>query len=311
MPTPPDKVGEYTIEQELGRGGMGVVQLAHHPRHGEVALKRLLDKPHAFALRSLRTEIHLLSALDHPGVVRLIDHGIEERGPWMAMEHVSGRPLSDYLHALGQEGTAGLHTSRHGLGLSTTAEQQSTAALTEEQQHTVALTAEQDLKRPTASEQYTAALHAASTLPASEQRPLAIPRPALEPVSKAQVAQWIYQVCQALAYIHGQGIVHADVKPGNILIDTSGRPVLVDFGIATRFGSRVEVDTMRRAGVLAGSLSTISPEQCRGASLDARTDLYAIGCVLFELLAGRPPFVLQDGEPSTALMDKHMHQAPP
>ncbi|MEL6177722.1 MAG: protein kinase [Myxococcota bacterium] len=92
-----NKVGAYTLEAELGRGGMGVVQLARHPKHGLVALKRLSETPRAFALQSLRSEIALLSRLDHSGVVKLIDHGMEERGPWMAMELIAGQSLAAFF----------------------------------------------------------------------------------------------------------------------------------------------------------------------------------------------------------------------
>ncbi|MEO1271617.1 MAG: protein kinase, partial [Myxococcota bacterium] len=96
---------------------------------------------------------------------------------------------------------------------------------------------------------------------------------------------WLYQVAQALSYVHGQGVVHADLKPDNILITPQGRVVLVDFGLAVPFGARVEVEALQRAGLLAGSLPYISPEQCRGEPLDPRADLYALGCILFECLA--------------------------
>jgi len=97
------------------------------------------------------------------------------------------------------------------------------------------------------------------------------------------------ELCGALAELHRNGLVHGDVKPGNILRRTGGTPVLIDLGSAAAFGTlgreRVEFDDK-----IAGTAPYMAPEQIQGELLDARTDLYALGCVLFELLSGLPPF---------------------
>lgn len=93
----------------------------------------------------------------------------------------------------------------------------------------------------------------------------------------------------ALEYSHRAGIVHRDIKPGNIMINTAGEVKVMDFGIA-----RSLADTgmaLTQTAAVVGTAQYISPEQARGEQADARSDLYATGCVLYELLTGRPPFV--------------------
>jgi eukaryotic-like serine/threonine-protein kinase len=93
----------------------------------------------------------------------------------------------------------------------------------------------------------------------------------------------------ALAYFHGRGIVHRDVKPDNIVLQPDG-PVLVDFGIAKAIAD-AGTNRLTRSGFTVGTSHYMSPEQVLGAvDLDHRCDLYSLGCVLFECLAGRPPF---------------------
>jgi len=95
-------------------------------------------------------------------------------------------------------------------------------------------------------------------------------------------------VAGALAHAHRAGVVHRDVKPGNVLIDRDGRVQLVDFGIARLLADAAARETV--AGQVMGTLRYMAPEQLAGASVDERTDLYALGLVLYELLAGHPAF---------------------
>jgi len=95
------------------------------------------------------------------------------------------------------------------------------------------------------------------------------------------------QMADALDYAHKQGVVHRDVKPANILLTRSGRPLLTDFGIAQAL---YEATPLTRPGASIGTPAYMAPEQAEGGSTDGRTDIYALGIVLYEMLAGRPPF---------------------
>jgi serine/threonine protein kinase/tetratricopeptide (TPR) repeat protein len=98
------------------------------------------------------------------------------------------------------------------------------------------------------------------------------------------------KVCGALGHLHLQGLVHGDVKPDNILVREDGTPVLIDFGAATEFAATGR-DRFKVDAHITGTAAYMAPEQIRGDFVDARVDLYALGCVLFELVCGRPPFV--------------------
>ncbi|HTL05643.1 MAG TPA: serine/threonine-protein kinase, partial [Gemmatimonadales bacterium] len=115
-------------------------------------------------------------------------------------------------------------------------------------------------------------------------------------------------VAEALAYAHGAGIVHRDVKPENIFT-VGGRAVLADFGIAHIAGESAEGDrSLTSAGMVLGTVAYMSPEQATAdVPLDGRSDLYSLGCVLYELLTGTPPFTA--GTPSGVLA-KHITAAP-
>lgn len=133
-------------------------------------------------------------------------------------------------------------------------------------------------------------------------------------MSELHVAALARSMCSALAAAHAKGIVHRDLKPDNIFIirDSDSvwgeRAKLLDFGIAklTAIG---EATSATRTGAVMGTPTYMAPEQCRGTGdVDARADLYSIGCVLFEMLTGRPPFVYQGtGE----LIGAHLHEPPP
>jgi serine/threonine protein kinase len=94
-------------------------------------------------------------------------------------------------------------------------------------------------------------------------------------------------LCEPLAYLHGEGFVHRDLKPDNVVLAPDGRVVLVDFGLALRTGPREALGDLERA---SGTLAYMAPEQRQGDLVDARADLYALGAVLYELLTGDPPY---------------------
>ncbi len=108
------------------------------------------------------------------------------------------------------------------------------------------------------------------------------------PLDPAEATRIIGQVLTALEYSHRAGVVHRDIKPGNIMITTSGQVKVMDFGIARAISDSAA--TIAETSAIVGTAAYFSPEQARGEAVDARTDLYSTGIVLFELLTGRAPF---------------------
>jgi hypothetical protein len=118
------------------------------------------------------------------------------------------------------------------------------------------------------------------------------------------VARILLDVLEGLAYAHSEGMIHRDVKPGNILLSKRGRAVLTDFGIAQIVGgTRYTV-----SGALMGTLSYMSPEQGLEGQCDARSDIYSLGIVFYEMLTGDPPF---DAETPLAILMKHVNDPLP
>ncbi len=112
------------------------------------------------------------------------------------------------------------------------------------------------------------------------------------------------QILKALECAHDSGVVHRDIKPDNVIIDSSGAVKVADFGIARAQGTGTVVSTDR----IMGSVRYMSPEQARGRHTDARSDLYSVGVVLYEMLTGKVPF---EGDSAVAIALEHMHQSPP
>jgi hypothetical protein len=114
-------------------------------------------------------------------------------------------------------------------------------------------------------------------------------------------------VLEALEYAHGQNVIHRDIKPENILIE-AGRPLVADFGIA-RAIVRSGGESISSTGFVVGTPAYMSPEQAAAEPrLDGRSDIYATGCLLYEMLTGNPPFT---GQTAQAIQARHLHEAPP
>jgi serine/threonine-protein kinase len=119
-----------------------------------------------------------------------------------------------------------------------------------------------------------------------------------------KVVNYINQVLSALGYAHAQGVVHRDIKPSNIMITPQGSVKLMDFGIAKSASEPL----LTQPGTTMGSLLYMSPEQVHGSPVDARSDLYSLGIVLYELTAGRRPF---EGDSTYQVLDAQLNTPPP
>jgi serine/threonine-protein kinase len=125
------------------------------------------------------------------------------------------------------------------------------------------------------------------------------------PIEPSAALRLTARLLDALAYAHQRGIIHRDIKPANILMPSPTWPMLADFGIAKLLN-----DDMRltQAGMIVGTAAYMAPEQAEGRPIDSRTDLYAVGVVLYELLTGRVPF---DATTPVAVLMKHAYEPPP
>src|SRR5437867_4278222 len=203
--------GRYTIERELGRGGMSIVYQARDFRNDRWVALKVLRPEIAEALgpeRFLR-EIKVAAGLTHPHILPLFDSGVADGLLFYTMPYVEGESL------------------RHRL---------------------------------------------------IRQKRL--------PVTDAVTIA--HDVADALSYAHAQNIVHRDIKPENILLE-AGHPVVSDFGIA-RAISVADASRMTGTGIVVGTVDYMSPEQASGEEVDGRSDIYSLGCVLYEMLIGRTPF---------------------
>ena len=118
-----------------------------------------------------------------------------------------------------------------------------------------------------------------------------------------QVVDLIREVCVALEYAHGRGIIHRDIKPANLMVDAAGVVKVLDFGVA-----RSSIGTITASGLMVGTLNYMAPEQIDGAAVDERADVFAVGLVLYELLCGRQAFA---GDTAGRIMHAVLHDDPP
>ncbi len=242
-------MGPYRLQRVLGSGGMGIVYLGIHQETGERVALKTVRISQTTTLASIRREVQSLSRIQHPGIVRIIDHGVSDGLPWYAMELIEGRTLRELL-----------------------------------------------------DEHYHQA-HSQASLP-----PLSTSRNATPRLSALPLLEWVLRLCAPLAYLHGCGLVHRDLKPGNVFIRDDGTAVLGDFGVAVEFGGAFGREVLHVDGTGLGTLMYMAPEQIRGDLVDARADLYALGCILYECVTGFVPFF---GESTQVVRQRQLQEEPP
>ena len=136
-------------------------------------------------------------------------------------------------------------------------------------------------------------------------RPLSAILKTAGPLSAERTADIGAHVAAALGYAHRHGVIHRDVKPGNVLITDDGQVKVTDFGIARAVNTE---ESLTQTGAVMGTATYFSPEQAEGMGVDSRSDIYSLGVVLYEMVTGRPPFL---GDTPVAVASKHVRDHPP
>ncbi len=261
-------IAGFRILRELGRGGMGVVYLAEQLSLGRhVALKVLPPAFGADPARRIRfrREAEAISRLDHPNIVPVHAFGEEDGLHYIAMKWVAGDTLGEYV---ARERGAALGDREVTIRVDTAGEPCDEAP--------------SDADRPFPGRAVRAQVRPSRRAPRVESLRL------------SKILHIFEKVAQALHHAHEHGIVHRDVKPENILIDASGEPWLLDFGLAQDDTH----DGITREQAPMGTIHYMSPEQLRAepGAVDRRTDVYSLGVSLWEALTLRRPFEYSRGE---------------
>jgi serine/threonine protein kinase/Flp pilus assembly protein TadD len=278
-------LGDFRIVREVGRGGMGVVYEAEQVSLGRrVALKVL---PFAGALdprqlQRFKTEAQAAACLQHTSIVPVYYVGCERGVHFYAMQYIDGQPLAAVIKDLRQlagteakgpgPGEPGEESLAHACASGRWAPPRAAAA-----------------GEPTTA--YAPAAPAAGT--ATQAAGLLSTEPSVRTAEYFRtVARLGVQAAEALEHAHEQGVIHRDVKPGNLLLDGRGHLWVTDFGLA-----RLQTDAgLTMTGDLVGTLRYMSPEQAlaQRVVIDHRTDLYSLGATLYELLTLQPAFTGTD-----------------
>ena len=253
-----EPLGDFQLIREVGRGGMGVVYEAEQLSLGRRVALKVLPLAATLSpqqLQRFKNEARAAATLKHPHIVGVYQVGVERGVHYYAMELVDGCSLAE---AIAQVGSA------------RQAEPERTPAPdSESPARQAGLTAE------------TSPVAALSTVRTTDPREY-----------YRQAARLIAEAAEALDYAHNRGVVHRDIKPGNLLIDTQSQVHVTDFGLA-----RLEADAATTlTGDILGTLRYMSPEQAAGkpALVDYRTDIHALGATLYELVALQPAFAGDD-----------------
>ncbi len=263
-------IGPYQILSEIGRGGMGVVYRAQHGETGNLVALKTVNIPFEEQIANIRREIRSLARISVPGIIDVIDEGIQDGLPWYAMEIVEGVTLKEYCSGI----LAGADSDVLRL---------------EDVDSTIQGTLPEVLGE-------------------IRNKPRVERRHRKESACDIDLLLTVVaRLCHSLAGLHGEGVVHRDLKPENILVQDNGYPVLLDFGVATRVHGGVSREELEIGGLVVGTLVYMSPEQIRGEFVDARADLYSLGCIMYEMITDRLPC---PGETTVQVVRSHLHHRP-
>ena len=288
----PSSIGGYAIEHVLGQGGMGIVYAARHIETGTRAAVKTAMSANSAMVAQLRREIFTLARLRHPGVVRILDHGISGGMPWYAMELIEGATLNDLFDKWWDacRGAA--------LDAPLSSRSQTVRDLPPQLMSDVGAEFQVQATRPCRFDDQSPPETQDSSVPEERCRAAG--------GNLSAALGLIRDVCDVLSYLHGEGVIHRDLKPANVFVRDNGQPVLVDFGLADELGGRAGREVMGPTDGVMGSFPYMSPEQLLGEVLDARCDLYAVGCLLYTAVTGRPPFIGSGSE----IVRAHLHDFP-
>ncbi|MBO6939247.1 MAG: protein kinase [Deltaproteobacteria bacterium] len=273
----------FRIEGVLGSGSYGEVFSAVDTERGtEVALKRL-HRADARGLYRFKREFRSLARLSHPNLVALYELFVEDGSWYLAMELVEGTPITDHLRPSGP-----LPTLRPGASLMQTMMVDEILP-TDQRLAEHSISSESDAThfdpRPTPLDATEEDKALAQTLGELELEGPPEPNPV--DLDWTNIARVFGDVADALATLHGAGMLHRDLKPHNVLVSSAGRPVVLDFGLVTELDPR---GAGERTGMVIGTPNYMAPEQATGREVGPPSDLYALGVILYEVLTGRLPY---------------------
>jgi eukaryotic-like serine/threonine-protein kinase len=292
------RLGDFQLLHELGSGGMGFVYEAEQLSMGRRVALKILPLAGALQQKSLqrfRNEVRAAAMLDHPHIVSVYSIG-EERGVhYYAMQLIHGQTLADVIERLSQPLFS--ESPLNGNTISRILRADPPVPPTSGMESTCEFNPEND-------DRYAAGL---LTTRAGVKDGIGTTA-SLTPTSDffRSVAELGVQGAEALQHAHEQGVIHRDIKPGNLMLDAQAQLYVTDFGLA-----RIETDTrVTMTGDLLGTLRYMSPEQTlgKGVVVDHRSDIYSLGVTLYELLALRPAF---DGSNRQELLNQIALDDPP
>jgi WD40 repeat protein/serine/threonine protein kinase/tetratricopeptide (TPR) repeat protein len=318
----PERIGGYRILREIGRGGMGVVYEAEQTALGRhVALKVLpvgAARKHE-RMERFQREARSAARLHHTNIVPVYEVGAAGDLCYYAMQFIHGQPLDmvlQELRSLYQDGrspaaTAPLDPRR----ASATDAERTAAAMSLLAGGAVTHTQVASPEGPAGNADFTLRPAApAEDVPPPSVSSLTLTGSGTAPGGRS--GRWHYyrsvagvgiQVAEALEYAHREGVIHRDVKPSNLLLDTAGRVWITDFGLAYQPDAHAPGDkALTQTGEIVGTLRYMPPERFRGWS-DPRSDVYSLGLTLYEMLLFRPAF---EAAEQVALMEMAIHAEP-